>query len=1156
MVVKKIDRYEAHKKQQELALKIVSIAMTTGLVFSGVPIAEFIPDARQEQVVRAADKESDGFTYTDDGTSVTITGYTRDGGQVNIPTEIDGMPVTAIGARAFQGSPATSIEIPASVTTIGIYAFDMAALTSIEIPANVVEIGAYAFAGTFNLEMVTFSETSKLTTVGQAAFWESALTSIEIPANVTDLGTYAFYEAANLETVKFSENSKLGTIKSGTFQKSTLSSIEIPASVTTIELGAFAWASNLAAVTFSENGKLAMIDDYAFIETALTSIEIPASVTTIGLEVFRDASKLMNVTFSTASKLATIGGNAFESTALTNLAIPLKTTMGGVIWEKDNVTIASNDTGIGAISRMQKAQPGVQPIAADRTGDTIKLNPVADMDYGIQATSDDLITWQTDVEMSNVFTNLEPGTSYNFYLRTSSDEVSCASVPSEPAVISTKPIPDDIPWPTELEATYGDKLNKITDFDNGFEWQNGSDSVGDAGLQKHNLVYTPEDTETYGSVTRAVDVRVMQATFEDMINWPTGLKATYGDELSTVFLAEPNHFAWENDTVKVGSAGKQTHTLVYTPADPNYKTVTNGIDIEVNKANPTDFNWPVSFTATYGDKLSDIDLGDEGQFSWLDDTVSVGNVGQHGHTLIYTPEDDTNYNSMTSDIMVNVNKADPTGILWPTALDSTYGNVLGDVELPDSFSWDDSDETSVGNTGENIFGVWFTPEDDNFNSLFGQATVNVGKANQTIPAEVPSQADFDGMVGTTETSITLPIFLNQAVEYQVDGEPSVDTWYVPGTVIPNVKPGSEHTVVVRVPGDDNHNPSASWSYTVTTAKTAVKLNIGNAPSLTFGTGSYDLAKLIDGVSNVYADAVDLSTVEIKVDGNPQRTLNLNKVGTYNVQYSYGDVRVMRVFVIKQAIPTNIMWPQNLTGTTGQTLNDVPLPNVAGGKFTWKQASTTKLGQPGNHQFEVIFTPNDKNYMAVNGQVTIKVTEVPAVAAKIVHKMQARVANKHVVQSKSFKVAVTHNGSKNITDAHKQVTFKSSNKRILTINKQGIAKAKRAGKVTITVRSQHDQKQRKVTIQVHPLVKTMKIVAKYPELHAGHGRHETIALTTKVNKNAINKVSWKVSNKRIARITKNGQVIGKKAGWVTITAKAKDGSNKTAKLRVYMLAPKK
>ena len=84
-----------------------------------------------------------------DGTQyVEITGC--DGyaeGAIEIPKEINGIAVTSIGYRAFEGcSGLTSIEIPAGVTEIGEYAFEWCrGLTSIEIPAGVTSIGGVHF---------------------------------------------------------------------------------------------------------------------------------------------------------------------------------------------------------------------------------------------------------------------------------------------------------------------------------------------------------------------------------------------------------------------------------------------------------------------------------------------------------------------------------------------------------------------------------------------------------------------------------------------------------------------------------------------------------------------------------------------------------------------------------------------------------------------------------------------------------------------------------------------------------------------------------------------------------------------------------------------------------------------------------------------------
>ena len=53
-------------------------------------------------------------------------------------------------------------------------------------------------------------------------------------------------------------------------------------------------------------------------------------------------------------------------------------------------------------------------------------------------------------------------------------------------------------------------------------------------------------------------------------------------------------------------------------------------------------------------------------------------------------------------------------------------------------------------------------------------------------------------------------------------------------------------------------------------------------------------------------------------------------------------------------------------------------------------------------------------------------------------------------------------------------------------------------------------------------------------------------------NASNKaVTWTSSNKNIATVTTSGVVVGKKAGRVVITCKAKDGSGKYARCTVVV-----
>ena len=121
------------------------------------------------------------FTINADAVTITITGYTGDGGAVVIPGAINGRPVTAVGAQTFQANQG---------------------LTSVTIPEGVTSIGASAFAGCSALTSVIIAE--GVTSIGNSAFNAcSALTSVIIPASVTSIGDMAFYGCSSLGTAWF-----------------------------------------------------------------------------------------------------------------------------------------------------------------------------------------------------------------------------------------------------------------------------------------------------------------------------------------------------------------------------------------------------------------------------------------------------------------------------------------------------------------------------------------------------------------------------------------------------------------------------------------------------------------------------------------------------------------------------------------------------------------------------------------------------------------------------------------------------------------------------------------------------------------------------------------------------------------------------------------
>ena len=120
-------------------------------------------------------------------------------GELEIPAEIDGKPVTSIGDGAFSVcSGLTKITIPNGVTSIGDYAFsDCSGLTKITIPNGVTSIRDGAFSNCSGLTEITIPDS--VTSIGDNAFSDcSGLTEITIPDSVTSIGDYAFYDCTNL----------------------------------------------------------------------------------------------------------------------------------------------------------------------------------------------------------------------------------------------------------------------------------------------------------------------------------------------------------------------------------------------------------------------------------------------------------------------------------------------------------------------------------------------------------------------------------------------------------------------------------------------------------------------------------------------------------------------------------------------------------------------------------------------------------------------------------------------------------------------------------------------------------------------------------------------------------------------------------------------
>jgi hypothetical protein len=147
---------------------------------------------------------SDGFTYSDDGVNVTITGC--DGpcsGSLEIPSTLSATgdhPVLAIADNAFNGNfSLTSVSIGDGVETIGVSAFESAfSLTSVAVPSSLITISDRAFYDNRELASFVFIGGSSLVTIGAQAFQSTKMNNFTIPATVQSVGDCVFASAGEL----------------------------------------------------------------------------------------------------------------------------------------------------------------------------------------------------------------------------------------------------------------------------------------------------------------------------------------------------------------------------------------------------------------------------------------------------------------------------------------------------------------------------------------------------------------------------------------------------------------------------------------------------------------------------------------------------------------------------------------------------------------------------------------------------------------------------------------------------------------------------------------------------------------------------------------------------------------------------------------------
>jgi len=278
-------------------------------MFSALTAAAMLVSGMAVMPATAADELMCGSLYYENkGDYIIITDCEESVTTVEIPAEIDGLPVTFVDAYAFEYCEnLVSITVAAGNTSYCsvdgvLFSADKTVLvkypmakegSSYTIPAGVTELGDHCFSDSI-LENVVIPD--GVTMIGRSAFDDCAeLTALSLPEGVTSIGSDAFsfcYALADIDIP-----STVTSIGSWAFCYCTsLTEIEIPSSVTSLDTAVFQGCKGLTSITIPES--ITSLSFLMFTNCSnLTELHLPSTITSISGKIFQECTSVTDVYF-------------------------------------------------------------------------------------------------------------------------------------------------------------------------------------------------------------------------------------------------------------------------------------------------------------------------------------------------------------------------------------------------------------------------------------------------------------------------------------------------------------------------------------------------------------------------------------------------------------------------------------------------------------------------------------------------------------------------------------------------------------------------------------------------------------------------------------------------------------------------------------------
>ncbi len=658
------------------------------------------------------------------------------------------------------------VTIPGTVTEIGDEAFRESGLTNVELSDGLKILGSRMFSDCEDLKEVMIPDT--VTEIGGSAFSASGLTSINLPDGLKRLENNVFYFCRDLHEVRIPDG--IEEIGHRAFCDSGLRSIDLPENLKKIETEAFRLCRDLKEITLPDT--VTEIGGNAFYQCDLiSSITLSENLETIGQYAFADCPNLTRIVLSGATPPIVDNG------AFGNTPSPRYMVLTGA------ATSGKYDEGWQGFTKTKTLEDEVTlPSIPDQTYTGSAFEPGIDIP-GTKDT-DYKVTCENNTNAGQATVHITADGCLGMYTGAADISFTINPAPGRAQV--------------NLDSwTYGQAGNRPVPVSE----TNGTDQVtyaykakdaGDDTYQAEKPTaagqYTVQASfaavQNYEAVTATADFTIEKTQPVMTIDPEAGKEIQVGEPITlNITLRGVNGEKPEGTvvildktlTLKDGQASIAytpadtkpiTLTAAYTPADgENYTSAQANTTLEAGKKTRE----PIVINAaakTYGDP--DFTLTPTGgslqpgeAYTYTSDNEAVAVVKADGtvtitgagtaHITVSIVESSV-WNPAEAVMPLVVAKATPAYDI--PNLTAVYGQTLKDVALPEGFSWQDPEDTAVGNAGSNTFKVTYTPEDTANYQTVADIEVSIEVSKATPVYELPK--DRTAVYGQILKDVALP----------------------------------------------------------------------------------------------------------------------------------------------------------------------------------------------------------------------------------------------------------------------------------------------------------------------------------------------------------------------------------------------------------------